>query len=418
MRIIILNQYFYPDHSATSQLMTDLAEDLVERSIGVTALAGRGSYNGGETFKKREEVNGVTIERAWATSFGKGNIVARLADYLSFYLGACWRLLRMPKHDLILVLTTPPMISLVALLVGRLRRMAVITLVQDLYPDVAVALGALKPQSFLTRILDKLNRLALGSAERIIVLGDCMYERVITKTGIGNASRIDVIHNWADGSKVMPLVDAANPFVAEHHLEGKFVVLFSGNFGNVNEFSTVLEAANLLRERQDMLFLFIGEGAKREAIKTFAVTHQLENIKLLPYQPREMLPYSLAAGSIHLVTLAAGLAGLSVPSKLYGSLAAGKPVLFVGDLRSATARIISDNECGATIASGASEELAAIIVKLADDRAKVEEMGRRARQVFMNQFDRRYAVSAYIEAFRKCLEATEPAPVFMDTPHG
>jgi hypothetical protein len=138
MRVIILNQFFFPDHSATSQLMTDLAESLVEQGIEVTALAGRGRYNGGGKLPPREEHAGVLIERAWATSYGKRSPAARLADYLSFYAGACWKLLRLPRHDIVMVLTTPPLIGLVALFIARLRRMRVITLVQDLYPDIAV----------------------------------------------------------------------------------------------------------------------------------------------------------------------------------------------------------------------------------------------------------------------------------------
>src|SRR5262249_11311588 len=147
MRLIILNQFFYPDHSATSQLMTELAESLVTRGLVVTALAGRGRYNGGDKLSPREEFKGVRIERAWATSFGKRSAVGRVLDYLSFYVGASWKLLLLPKHDIILALTTPPFIGLVALLIGRLRGMRIVSLVQDVYPDIAVALGALRPES-------------------------------------------------------------------------------------------------------------------------------------------------------------------------------------------------------------------------------------------------------------------------------
>src|SRR5262249_36877639 len=143
MRLIILNQFFYPDHSATSQLMTDLSESLVENGIEVTAIAGRGRYNGGEKLSQRQEHRGVVIERAWSTSFGKKFLAGRIFDYLSFYIGATWKLLRVPRHDLVMALTTPPLIGLVALLVGRLRGMRVVMLVQDVYPDIAVALGAL-----------------------------------------------------------------------------------------------------------------------------------------------------------------------------------------------------------------------------------------------------------------------------------
>lgn len=409
MRIIILNQFFYPDHSATSQLMTDLAESLVEQGVSVTALAGRGRYNGGDRLPPSEEHKGVKIERAWATSFGKGSLPGRLADYLSFYLGAFWKLLRLPKHDIIMALTTPPLISLIAVLIGRMRGMRVVALVQDIYPDVAVALGALKPDSLMTRILDRLNRLVLGKADRVIVLGDCMRKLIAGKMSYDRHSRIDVIHNWADGAQIQPAQDEQNPFILEHGLSEKFVVLFSGNLGHVNEFQTVLDAALHLRERLDIAFLFIGEGARREDIAGFIEQYSLTNVRLLPYQPRNLLHYSLAAGDALLVTLAEGLAGLSVPSKTYGILAAGRPILFVGDLHSDAARIVKENHCGSAVAAGEGELLAQTISHWAVDKTELVEAGVRARALFDAQFSREIAVQAYLKTFAKCLNIDLPA---------
>jgi colanic acid biosynthesis glycosyl transferase WcaI len=411
MRIIILNQFFYPDHSATSQLMTDLAESLVEQGISVTALAGRGRYNGGDTLLAREEHKGVKIERAWATSFGKGSLPGRLADYLSFYLGAFWKLLRLPKHDIIMALTTPPLISLIALLIGRMRGMRVVALVQDVYPDVAVALGALKSDGLVTRLLGRLNCLVLGRADRVIVLGECMRKLIARKMPPDRHSRIDVIHNWADGAQIKPAQDGSNPFIFEHGLSGKFVVLFSGNLGHVNEFQTVLETALLLRERSDIAFLFIGEGAKRDEIARVIEQHGLTNVRLLPYQPRHLLHHSLAAGDALLVTLAEGLAGLSVPSKTYGILAAGRPILFVGDLQSDAARIVKENHCGSAVAAGESAPLAQTISLWAADKPQLTEMGVRARALFDAQFSREIAVQAYLKTFAKCLNVELPASV-------
>jgi colanic acid biosynthesis glycosyl transferase WcaI len=409
MRIIILNQYFYPDHSATSQLMTDLAESLVERGIAVTALAGRGRYNGGGKLPPYEEHKGVKIERAWATSFGKRNLVARLSDYLSFYLGASWKLLRLPKHDLVMALTTPPLIGLVALVIGCLRGMRVIALVQDVYPDVAVALGALKSNGLITRILDKLNLFVLRGSDRVIVLGECMRELIAEKMGQNKTSRIDVIHNWADGAEIKPATGAQNPFTLEHNLSDTFVVLFSGNLGHVNEFATALEAASRLRNRPDVAFLFIGEGAKREEISSFIERHDLKNIRLLPYQPRHLLRHTLSAGDALLVTLAEGLAGLSVPSKTYAILAAGRPVLFVGDLKSDAARIVKENDCGAVVAAGESERLAQVISDWAADKTGLAEMGAKARALFEAQFCREIAVTSYLKTFAKCLNVEPQA---------
>jgi colanic acid biosynthesis glycosyl transferase WcaI len=361
LRIIILNQFFYPDHSATSQLMTDLAEGLVGQGLEVTALAGRGRYNGGASLPAREKYRGVKIERAWATSFGKGSIFGRLCDYLSFYFGAAWKLAALPRHDLVMALTTPPLISLVALAIGRLRGMRVVSLVQDIYPDVAVSLGALKERSLLTRLLSHLNRLTLRGADRIVVLGECMRERIEPMVGEEFSARIDIIH--------------------------------------------VLEAARLLRDQKDILFLFIGDGARASEIRDFSAAHQLQNIRMLPYQSRQILRHSLAAGDAHLVTLADGLAGLSVPSKTYGIMASGRPILFVGDTGSAAARLVEKYVCGEVLAAGESERLAVTIARWVTNREELSDLGRAARRAFEESFDRPHALEAYMQTFRKCMTA-------------
>ncbi|HEV2916062.1 MAG TPA: glycosyltransferase family 4 protein [Pyrinomonadaceae bacterium] len=406
MRVLILNQFFYPDHSATSQLMTDLAESLVERGVEVTALAGRSRYNGGAPLPPHASYRGIQIERAWATSFGKGSAAGRLSDYLSFYVGAAWMLARLPRHDVVMALTTPPLIGLVALVVGRARGMRSVALVEDVYPDIAVALGALGPRNPLTRALDYLGRLILRRSERIVVLGDCMRERILAKLGESAAGRIDVIRNWADRAQFEQSRDRENPFIAEHDLKDRFVVLFSGNLGRVNEFETVLEAARILHDSREILFLFVGEGARCAEIKSFGERHGLENLRLLPYQPREAVPHSLAAGHALLVTLAEGLAGLSVPSKAYAILAAGRPILYVGDRRSDVARMVEEEGCGAVVAAGASEQLARIITDWANDRAKLQELGQRARLLFEKRFCRERAVTAYLKTLEGSLGAS------------
>jgi colanic acid biosynthesis glycosyl transferase WcaI len=402
MRILILNQFFYPDHSATSQLMTDLAEGLVERGFEVTALASRGRYNGGAKLARRESHDGLKIERAWATSFGKANLAGRLCDYLSFYIGAAFKLLLLPRHDIVMALTTPPLIGLVAVTIGWLKHTRVISLMQDVYPDVAIALGALRRDSLASRLLGRVNRRVLESSSRIIVLGECMRERIVDILGPALKDRIDVIHNWADGSLIKPLDACKNSFIAQNGYQDRFLVLFSGNLGQVNDFQTLIESARLLKDRSDILFLFIGEGAKKEEIADFARRNNLTNIQMLPYQPREVLPQSIAAGDASVVTLADGLAGLSVPSKAYAIMAAGRPILFVGDRASAIAKIVEEHGAGAVVGSGDSKRLARVIINWADNANEVERLGGNARAVFEERFDRKIAIEAYVESFSKC----------------
>jgi len=278
-----------------------------------------------------------------------------------------------------------------------------VALVQDVYPDVAIALGAIKANNPIVRFLDWLNRFTLRKSDRIVVLSECMRERIAEKIGPEAASRIDIIHNWADGTQITPPSVAPNPFSIEHGLEDSFVVLFSGNLGEVNDFATVLGAALILRDQPRILFLFIGDGGQASHIRAFAAANRLDNVRLLPYQPRETTRYSIAAADAALVTLASGLAGLSVPSKLYALLAAGRPVLFVGDTESETARIIGDSGCGAVFKSGDSEQLAGVIEGWSRDREQLALLGQRSRSVFDRRFDRRQAVDAYLATFARCM---------------
>ncbi|MBI1761458.1 MAG: glycosyltransferase family 4 protein [Acidobacteria bacterium] len=422
MHLIILNQFFYPDHSATSQLMTALAEDLVRHGIKVTSIASQGSYNGGRAYAKHEVHRGVRIERVWATSFGKRNLLGRLTDYVTFYLGACWRLLRLPRdtaeETIVMALTTPPLIGLVAWLVGRWRGLRFIALQEDMYPDVAVALGALPADGLITRLLDWMACLMLRQADRVIVLSDCMLERVLAKIEPASGAaareaaraRIDVIHNWADGREIAPLANDKARFWRERglpELGDKLVILFSGNLGLVNEFTTVLEAARLLNARSDIAFVFIGAGARSAETAGFVEQHQLNNIVMLPYQPRAEVRRSLSAGDALLITLGQGLAGLSVPSKTYSSLAAGRPLLFVGDERSSSAALIKRHQCGAALGCGESAALAQTLLAWASDQSLLAEMGLRARQVFEQYYDRPHAVQAYLRSFALCTSRSQ-----------
>jgi glycosyltransferase involved in cell wall biosynthesis len=395
--IIILNQFFYPDYSATSILMTELAEGFLERGISVTAVASRGLYRGGK-LSNFEEHKGVRIERCWATAFGKANSIGRLADYLSFYWGATWKLLRIQRHDVIMTLSTPPLIGCIGLVIGRLRGMRVIALEQDVYPEVAIALGALKKRSILTRVLLLVSRAALRYSDGVIVLSECMRRKIAKKISTRSAPPITVIHNWADGRVVKPS-GRSNWFTEKYQLLDKFVILFAGNFGRVNDFATVLEAAKLLKAQKSLLFLFVGGGDKAQEIEAFQRKHCLENLRLLPYHKPSQMSDILASSQVSLVTLSVGLAGLSVPSKTYWSLAAGRPILFVGDLDSEIAQLVEANSCGAAIPSGDSQKLADVLTEWAFNRAALEKLGSASRILFETRFDRRYAIDAYTKTF-------------------
>ena len=390
-RVLLLNQLFYPDCAATAQILTDLAEDLARRGAAVTAIAGRWDYRGRERFSKREDHRGITIRRVPGTNFGRGRLAGRAVDFASFFAMAAARLFTLPRPDLVLALSTPPLISLLGLAAQRLRGSKFVYWVQDLYPDVAVALGALGPRSPITKFASRLSNLTLRRADAVVAIGDEMARRLLVK-GVDPA-RLHVIHNWSDGAAISELPEGENWFLDRHGLRGKFVVEYSGNMGRAHEFETLFAAAERLKERQDVLFLFIGDGVRRGEVEAAAA--RLPNIKVLPYQRREDLPYSIGAADLCVISLRDGLEGLVVPSKLYGCMAAAKPIAFVGPSRSEVAQVVAETGAGSVFHVGDDAGLAELIGRCAEDRGEATAMGERGRAAYLTKYDRPLATARF-----------------------
>lgn len=401
MKVLILNQFFHPDLSATAQIATDLAEDLASMGMDVTALASRGSYVGGKALPARDRHRNVAIVRAAATSFGKRSLFQRAVDYLSFYATASVALARLPRHDVVIALTTPPLIAATGLLVQATKRSRLLYWVQDLYPEVAVALGALRPNAPIARVMGAASRTVMRRADGVVALGDAMRERCIASGAA--PERTVVIPNWSDGQAVRPVPHAENPLRAKLARDAKTVVMYSGNMGRGHDIATLLDAARRLRNRRDIAFVYIGDGAKRAEVE--AAARELPNVRLAPYQRRDQLSCSLSAGDLHLIALSPELEGLIEPSKLYGIMAVGRPSLFVGPGRSEVAATIARESCGRVFANGDGAGLAAAIAELATDDTQREAMGERARHALVARYSRRVATAR----FRALLESLELA---------
>jgi len=396
-KVVFVNRFFYPDHSATSQLLSDLAFDLARGGVVVRVVTSRLRYDDpAASLAGREEVGGVGVVRVATTRFGRGRLVGRALDYLSFYVSAGWALWReLDARTVVVAKTDPPLISVVAAAVARLRGAELVNWLQDLFPEVAGALGMRLGRGAVGGALRGLRNWSLRAARANVVLGRCMAERVIAE-GVP-AEQVEVVHNWADGAEVRPVVPGANALRREWGLDGRFVVGYSGNLGRAHEFATVLEAAERLRGREDVVFLFIGAGAQRRQVEEEAARRGLGNVLFKPYQPRERLHESLSAGDVHLVSLNPALEGLIVPSKFYGIAAAGRPTLFVGDTDGEIARLLWEGDCGYAVAAGDGAGLAARIETLAGDRGLCDAMGARARRLFEGRFDRAVAVRRWGE---------------------
>lgn len=403
MHVLAVNQFYAPDHAATSQLLTDLCEDLVGGGDRVTVIASRGGYLGGGNLAARERIHGVDVVRPWATRFGKRSTLHRMSDYLSFWATAIADVARIEAPDAILALTTPPMIAAGAAVVATARRIPLVTWVQDVYPEVAVAFGVLPPRHLAVSALAGVQRLTHRASRRIVALSAGMADRLRSQGAA--PERLRIVPNWADGHMLQPLDPAENPFRAEHGLEGRFVVMYSGNLGVGHEFQTLVSAARRLQDRcPEVLFLFVGDGARRKEVEQ--LSDGCSNVRFLPYQPRERLRESLAAADLHVITLREGLEGLLVPSKLYGALAVGRPVVFVGPPTCEVARVVGQHGVGWVGRPGDVEGLAAMLEQAARSPHVCHERGAAARQLFLDAYDRKAAATAWRTVLQ---EASRPS---------
>lgn len=379
MRIHFINRFFYPDHSATSQILSDLAFHLAARGETVHVITSRLSYEDPSTvLAASDDVRGVRICRVATTRFGRAKLFGRALDYVSFHLAAGWAAWRSVRRgDILVAKTDPPLISVVAMVVARLRGARLVNWLQDIFPEVATTLGVPVGQGFVGSATATLRDASLRAAHYNVVLGDRMAE-LLDRRGIAR-DRIVIIPNWADDNAIVPIAASSNALSREWGLTGKFVVGYSGNLGRVHEFGTILDAAALLKDDPRILFLFVGSGAQSDTVRRKVAERDLKNFVFYPYQPRERLPWSLGAASLHLVTLRPDMEGLIVPSKFYGIAAAGRPVAFVGDDNGEIAQIVRRHDCGDSFNVGDATGLASYIRKLADAPQEVNRLGENAR---------------------------------------
>jgi glycosyltransferase involved in cell wall biosynthesis len=306
------------------------------------------------------------------------------------------------RSDVIICLSTPPWISLTGLLLKWIKRCKLISWIQDLYPEVAARLGLLREKGWVYKIIEKVSTGILKKAERLVVLSSSMRERLIQK-GI-NPAKVEVVFNWANGRKLFPLLSEKNGFLEKWNLQGKFIVLYSGNMGRCHHFETLLPVIQQLESVQNILFIFIGDGFGNETLRKFRDNHHLKNIHFLPYQKHEDLAKSLSVGDVHLVTLKEGMQDLMVPSKVYSSMAVGRPIIYIGPQAGEVPRILGESQCGWAVKIGDHERLKEYILRLYQDHSLVQALGQQARQFFENNFEQKLSTEKFYICLKEVLK--------------
>lgn len=398
-RLLFINRYFYPDISATSQLLTELAEDLAAGGDRITVITGNTPYFGeGKQFPAQEVHNGIRIVRVGFARFNRSTMYGRLADYLSFSISALWSAVRMKNQDCLVVLSDPPLLSLLAVMVQFIKPVKTICWLQDVFPDIAIRAGTIH-EGPVGRLLNRIARWSLDRMSQVVVIGRCM-ENHLSRSGVSR-NRIAVIPNWADGAQIKLIRRMDNEFLKIQGLEDRFVVMYSGNFGVAHEIETILALVRETRDLPKLFFCFIGEGAHKQRLVEAAKRENWEHVRVLPYQRKETLQQSLSAGDLHLVSLRADMAGLSVPSKIYGIMAAGRPMIFIGPEESEAASLIHQAQCGFVVRPGDPKAAADAVRICYRDRNLCEQKGLAARAYFDQYGDRTRATAQFLQVLQK-----------------
>jgi glycosyltransferase involved in cell wall biosynthesis len=388
LRLLVFNQYYWPGVEATAFLLSELCRELSD-DFDVTVVTGRLR---GVANKRRVVHEGVEVIRVPSTAFYRANIWLRALNYVTYLLGAVLIGLWRRRPDVILCMTDPPVIAGVALLVARRFRTPLVVVSQDVFPEIAVELKRLE-NPIVIGLLRGAIRFYLRRADRAVAIGARMRERLEEKGA--PRDRLRVIPNWVDAQTLTPQ-PRKNDWSREHGFDERFVVMHSGNIGHAQNLDALVRAATFLRDLDDIAIVLVGEGSRLASLVELANRHELEDIvRFLPYQDRGVLPLSLSSADVHVVGLARGLSGFVVPSRAYGVLAVGRPLIVAADADSETAALVQAAGCGVVLPPGSPLLLATAIRAAYDGELDLAAMGAAGRAYAVANADRAVAVSSY-----------------------
>jgi colanic acid biosynthesis glycosyl transferase WcaI len=401
MKNLVITELYYPEQNATGHFLTGIAEGLVEEGQAVSVLCAQPSYNQrGVRSPWGEHHHCVSIRRCWSTTCDPKKIWGRLLNFTTASLSIGWRaLFSIDRGDKVLVVTNPPLLPFFVRVVCWLKGVKFVLLVHDVYPDVFVPLGLMQSSHPLYRMMSWVNGKLYASADRVVALGRDMA-RLVEEKSQGQA-HVSVIPNWGDVDVIAPTPKAENALLQKLNLSDKFVVHYSGNHGRTHDLLSLIEAAELLKNELDIHFLFIGEGSgKAEAVER-AETLGLKNITFCTFVDRSELNTSLNASDVSVVAFKEGMAGISVPSRLYNLMAAGKPILAVVDDDSEVADVIREAELGVTVPPESPQRLAEQILALKHDSKGRVRMAENSR----NEAVAKYSYEAIKQQYRELFDS-------------
>lgn len=378
--LVIFSQVFPPDPTAVGQYLLDAAREMQRRGFRVTVYTANRAYEDpGVRFPRHEDMQGIAVRRLPLSSFGKKSLLIRLLGGVSFTLQCALHGLLRPRTTHLLVSTSPPMCPLAAVIVGVFRRVRIAYWAMDINPDQSVAMGAVKPGSLFVRLLDGMNRQILRRATTVVALDHFMADRLNRKRDVRD--KLAVIPPWPQEHGLRSVEHAENPFRQRHGLDGKLVVMYSGNLSNASPITSVLRAAERLRDLPELVFLFVGGGQAKREIDELIAREAPPNVRSLPYQPFSELSYSLSAADVHLVSVGEKIVGICHPCKVYGAMAVARPIVLLGPEESHVGDLLQRARFGWHIppddVDAAERVLREIAASTPQQRAALGQQGRR-----------------------------------------
>ena len=404
-RILVFSELYYPEETSTGYFMTKIAEGLSLDS-SVMAVCAQPSYSmRGKRAPVRELHKGVSIRRYPSTTFNKNRLALRLLNIFSICFSSFLLAIRsIRSSDLILVVTNPPLLPFIIWLASKLRGAKFVLRIDDVYPDMLNVAGLLERGSFIYRIFEKLNLYLYKGADHIIVLGRDMCSFVLNKVGKQHHNRVHIIPNWGEIDHIFPCPRESNSLLKELHLENKFVVQYAGNMGYPHDIESLVDAAKVLSKNPKIHFLFIGSGVKRGWLERQIKVYSLNNITLLNPRPRSDQNKFLNACDVAVSALVKGMLGISVPSRMYNIMAAGKPLVAIGGEDSELGFIIREEKIGWIASPGKVNSFVNAVLEAESNSDRLAAMGRRARQLVEEKYLKEHVISLYKRLFDRMNE--------------
>jgi Glycosyltransferase len=402
-KLLVYAHYYYPDVASTGQILKELCEGMKD-TFDITVICVVPSYTGKieEKYKKNkyynEEINGIKVVRVRVPEFIKGNKKSRITNLLAYFFRAVWSTLKLKKQDYIFTISQPPILGGVLGVIGKwFKGGKLIYNIQDFNPEQTIAVEYSK-NKFILKMAMWVDKFSCSMTDKVIVVGRDMQETLRNRFKNKKVPKNVFINNWIDEKEIYPLPDDNEKVVAfkkKYDLEGKTVIMYSGNIGLYYDLENLIKVIGRFKDREDVIFAFIGDGVKKKDIENYVNEHKLSNVRLIPYQDKADLIYSLNAGDIHLVVNSKGIKGISVPSKLYGVMAVGKTVLGVLEVGSEARLIIEDCKCGVCIEPGKYDLIYEELKKVIGNIDEYKKLGIQGKEYVDKYIKKDVAIEKY-----------------------